>query len=211
MNIIRLITGPLGVNTWLITSGTSDICIVDPGGYPDMIIAQISGLGKTPAMIILTHGHFDHLGAVPALAAEYRGLPVWIHAADSGYLGETGRLRHREDFGSFGAEELADSMSLPEPGRLIAEGDTFFAEKGAPWQVLHTPGHSPGSVCLYNETEKVLISGDTLFRNGIGRTDLRGGSSAELMRSLERISRLDGDVQVLPGHGDVTYIGRELG
>jgi glyoxylase-like metal-dependent hydrolase (beta-lactamase superfamily II) len=178
-----------------------------------MIIARIAALEKNPAMIILTHGHFDHLGAVPALAAAYKGLPVWIHAADAEYLGETGLQRHREDFERVGAGKLMNSftMSLPEPERLIAEGDTFFAENGSLWQVLHTPGHSPGSVCLYNEAEKVLISGDTLFRNGIGRTDLRGGSSAGLNRSLERLSRLDGAVRVLPGHGGATYIRQELG
>jgi glyoxylase-like metal-dependent hydrolase (beta-lactamase superfamily II) len=216
MNITRLVTGPLSVNTWFIPVGGQSLVVVDPGGDAELIIAHLSRLEFSPALFFLTHGHFDHLTGLPALAAAFPDVPVAIHSADASFLGEGALERHYRFFTALGAGSVVTRYKeeLPPPDILLAEGTPVFLADGkvlAGWDVLHTPGHSPGSVCLYNRAENILVSGDTLFRSGVGRTDAPGGSSTALDASLERLFSLPAETLVLCGHGEQTTIGREKG
>lgn len=185
--------------------------VIDPGGDPDLIIARLEELSLSPQYFLLTHGHFDHLLALPALAARYKDAEIAIHRDDGTALGPGSRRIHRETLITLtGSAGDADSFlrfagDLPPAGRFLAEGD-----RAGPLRTLHLPGHSPGSVAFYDEDAGLLFSGDTLFRDGVGRTDLPGGDAAKLEASLRRLFALDGGVVVCPGHGPDTTIGEEI-
>lgn len=218
----HLCVGDIDTNCWIYpleqTSGFSPCAVIDPAGkLPDdegnRIIARLDQLKLFPAYILLTHGHFDHIGAVPALAAEYgkRGMncEIAIHAADAEYLGPDAYAAHYRTLCAMGINPAyigrwKNKPLLPNPSMLLAEGDRV-----GPFTVLHVPGHTPGSIALWDQEAGNLFSGDTLFRSGYGRTDLPGGSAAQLFASLKRLFAMDGDIQVFPGHGPATLIKRE--
>lgn len=216
MMIENLVVGAIATNCWILprpgrSPEEADSCVVvDPGGDADAIIARLGRRKLHPSCIVLTHGHFDHLAALPALyaALSEAGEPplVAIHSADAAYLGTSSMAEHLRDFRSAGAAEYVQSLWAPMPGptRLLSEGDLLEG-----FRILHTPGHTPGSICLYDEAEGFLISGDTLFAGGVGRTDLPGGDGEAMARSLERLLALPPQVRVYPGHGGETRIGRE--
>ncbi|GHU88219.1 MBL fold hydrolase [Spirochaetia bacterium] len=142
-------------------------------------------LNAYPEYILLTHGHFDHITALPGLAAYKKGKAppeIAIHKDDVGYLKKTAATR------------------------LLEDGDTV-----GPFAVLHLPGHTPGSAGFYLKDEKILFSGDTLFQGDCGRVDLPGGSQEKIEASLKRLLAMDADIRVLPGHGPLTTIGAEQG
>ncbi len=184
MNITTLPVGMLQTNCYLLCH--AGLCaIVDPGAAAQRIIDAVGT--QTVCMILLTHAHFDHTGALQALHAQYPDAPIYVHENDS---------------------DNAHNMSH---GNLIythtyREGDTLCLGE-LPIRVLHTPGHTPGSVCLLAENH--LFAGDTLFAGACGRTDFEGGSLADMMASLRRLSHLDGEIAVYPGHGESTTIARE--
>lgn len=228
-HIVRLVTGPLSVNTWIVPLGENRVVVVDPGGDADLIIAHLEETGSVPVAVALTHGHFDHLIALPELLRSYPGLPIAIHEADSPFLGPDALERHQAFFDEIGGGVIVRRYGEPLPpatgflrggddlARSFAHaagdatGDaTGDAQGDTGWKVIHTPGHSAGSVCFHNAREGILISGDTLFRAGVGRTDGRGGSQEALEASLARLSSLDPDTAVLPGHGEKTRLGDEL-
>ena len=195
MRIRRLVLGPLETNCWLVDDGaTGEVMVVDPAADASAIGREI-GNDRVSA-IVLTHGHFDHLEAVRELVLS-TGAPLLIHAADAESIrtadGTGGRL--------FGFE-----ASAPPPDRLLAEGDEV-AVGGVRLTALHTPGHTPGSICLLAPGH--LFSGDTLFAGSIGRTDFAGGDMRSMRQSIVRLSALSDDVRVHPGHGPDTTIGRE--
>lgn len=210
IHIAQLVTGPLSVNTWFIPIGENRVVIVDPGGDADLIIAHLEESGSIPSAVALTHGHFDHLTALPELLRAFPGLPIAIHEADAPFLGPGALERHLAFFEEIGGASLVRRYGETLPGAtgFLRDGEDLLGDTG--WKVLHTPGHSEGSVCLYCEREGILISGDTLFCSGVGRTDARGGSLEKLEASLLRLSSLDPDTVVLPGHGQRTRIGDEL-
>lgn len=208
--VARLRTGPLGENAYALVSGTTSV-LVDPGDEPEKILDFLSRLNLSPDLIVLTHGHLDHTAAIPALVEAWKGrdVRIAIHEADARYLGSRGAETNRRLFAAIGGLQFFDRYwrGMPEPDILLAEGMTL---PGTTLKVLHTPGHSAGSVCLYDAQAGFVITGDTLFRDGIGRSDGFDADTDALQLSLERLASLPPDTLVWPGHGVRTTIGREL-
>lgn len=184
---------PLMTNCYLIGDEQAGVCaVVDPGGSPERVLDMIRRSSLTPEMILLTHGHYDHVRAIPALLEVYPDLPVYIHEKEL-----------------CPAEDLKDRYHMPHKGenqRTYGEGDTLTLGS-LNFHVLHTPGHSAGSVTLL--VNDVMLCGDTLFAGTCGRWDLPGGSGDELLASLARLGRLEGDYKVCPGHGGASTLEHE--
>jgi hydroxyacylglutathione hydrolase len=194
--------GPLQCNCAIIADpATREAVVVDPGDEPDRILETLSGAGLRAVALIHTHAHFDHVGC-SALLKRITGAPILMHADDRP-LYQNLRVQG-EKFG----------LSLDAPGiidRTLVGGDRVSCGKGE-LEVIHTPGHTPGSLCfrMPGEGGDVLFSGDTLFRRSIGRTDLWGGSTPQILESIRgRLLTLPGELRVIPGHGDETTIGDE--
>ena len=176
---------------------------IDPGfaetSERDRLIGFVAEKGLKPVCVMLTHAHFDHIYGVNELAREY-GIPVYMHPGEQHTLDVTNPYMCKM-FG-FGAPEAFEWTPVAD-GDAVEVGSLKF-------EVLATPGHTPGGVCFLERTEKVLFSGDTLFAGAIGRTDHPGGDYDQLMRSIfEKLLCQDGDVDVLPGHGPNTSIADE--
>ena len=195
MRVRRLTLGQLATNCWLVDDDAGGpVLVIDPADEAPEILRAI---GSDPvAAIVLTHGHFDHLAAARDVQVA-TGAPLLVHEADAADItSEEGT----------GARLFGMTGSAPPADRTFVEGDAIDAG-GTRLTVLHTPGHTPGSVCLH--TPGVLLSGDTLFAASIGRTDFRGGDMTAMRRSIERLAELPDDTRVCPGHGPETTIGRE--
>jgi glyoxylase-like metal-dependent hydrolase (beta-lactamase superfamily II) len=211
--IESLVVGPFAANCWIYVRETpskepGDCAVIDPGADAEAIISRLERLKLRPRYILLTHGHFDHIAALPALAEAYRDTTIAIHRDDAACLGAGDRRLYRESFADLaGNAAYGDAFrdDMPEADTLLDEGSVI-----GPFTVLHLPGHTPGSAAFYDQDAKVLFTGDTLFRNGYGRTDLPGGSLPQLRQSLQRLSAMDGDISVYPGHQGITSIGREF-
>lgn len=208
IDIFTMPVAPLDVNAVFIVNRTSgEAILVDPGGEPDELIGFAKYRGLKLKRVILTHAHFDHVTAVDDLVRFIEESDAEAEAKLAMHPDDQFILEHiSESAGRFGigvAElkckpglELVDQMTMDSWGIRI--------------QVIHTPGHSPGSCCFYLPQEGILISGDTLFAGGIGRTDLRGGSFEQLNHSIKnKLYQLDGETRVIPGHGELTTIGDE--
>ncbi len=195
MRVRRLTLGPLDTNCWLVDDGVGGpALVIDPADEPEVILEALAG--QQVEAVVLTHGHFDHLGAV-AEVVKATGAPLLVHEADAEDITTA--------FGTGGALFGFD-VSSPPATRVLAEGDLVTAG-GVALTVLHTPGHTPGSICL--QAGEHLFSGDTLFAGSIGRTDFRGGSMPDMRRSIARLAALPNEVRVYPGHGPESTIGRE--
>ncbi len=187
MEIKTLQLGMLQTNCYIAWAKHARGCaVVDPGDEPEKVIACLEALGRVPEAIVLTHGHFDHIGGVAALREKY-GCPVYLHDGD--------------------LHLPAQMTGGPLPGTAhYGDGDVLWVA-GLKIRIMHTPGHSGGSVCLV--CEDVLFSGDTLFAGSIGRTDFPGSDHGAMMQSLERLANLPGDYRVLPGHAEETTLDEE--
>ena len=172
--------------------------IIDPGQEPDRILAALEQKGWEPEAILLTHGHFDHVNAIPGLLERFPDLPVFITPEDAKVMSHPLNTCPPE----YGP------VTVPARNLRTDLGDSSFSSLR--FSFLPTPGHTPGGGCYYLSEEKLLFSGDTLFAGSVGRTDLPGGDMATLMRSLDSLRTLPEDTVVIPGHGMTTTIGREL-
>jgi glyoxylase-like metal-dependent hydrolase (beta-lactamase superfamily II) len=211
----RVVVGALKTNCYIFSSAKKECVIIDPGGDPDVIAARVDVLNMVPVGIVLTHGHLDHVAAVGLLKASYaaRGYPlsVAIHPADRKFLGVKAADAHRTSLESLDLIDSAifgdDFPPLPRADVALKDGAKVL---GMDLEVLETPGHTPGSVCLWSSREGVLFSGDTLFFDGAGRTDLAGGDEKKLRASIQRrLVVLPPETRVFPGHGPFTTIERE--
>lgn len=186
--------------------------IVDPAscsfcGDETKITSYFEQENIVPVAIVLTHGHFDHVAGLPFLKKTYPRIPVLIHKSDAPMIGQNSALIQARQLSLLGFESFVPAVTgLPEADFFLEDGQTLAdcMKSSEPslckWTVLHTPGHTYGSVCVYNKEDGILLSGDTLFYRSWGRTDL-GGNEAMMMQSLEKIKkRVEGDAIVYPGH-----------
>ena len=191
MKVKLLRVGPIGTNCSILEDDQTNLAaVIDPGDEPELIQEALEKEGVEVRYLLLTHGHYDHTTAVPALHRVYPQADIYIHQADANGAGST----------LFPLAGEVDDLKLYDEGDVIRLGDHEI-------QVLHTPGHSPGSVTL--KVEDVLFTGDTLFAGSCGRTDLRGGSYEQIMQSLKRLGELKGDFHVCPGHEATSTLERE--
>ena len=191
MKVKLLRVGPIGTNCYILEDDQTNLAaVIDPGDEPELIQEALEKEGVEVRYLLLTHGHYDHTTAVPALHRVYPQADIYIHQADANGAGST----------LFPLAGEVDDLKLYDEGDVIRLGDHEI-------QVLHTPGHSPGSVTL--KVEDVLFTGDTLFVGSCGRTDLRGGSYEQIMQSLKRLGELKGDFHVCPGHEATSTLERE--
>lgn len=177
MKLHRLTVGPLQTNCYLVADESGACAVIDPGDEPEKILAYAREHGLRICAVLLTHGHFDHVGGVRAIA-QATACPVWMHEKDL-------TLR------------TAMTVAAPYYTDLYAEGDEV-AVGSLRFLVMETPGHTPGSVCLL--CENTLFTGDTLFAGSCGRTDL-GGNAQDMRRSLARLAAIRENYTVCPGHG----------
>lgn len=191
MKLHQIVVGPVSTNCYVVDDGEGRAAVVDPGAAPDRIVALLEENGLAPELILLTHGHFDHLGGIKGLTARYPGLRVAIGTKDVPMLAAAANSPMVRLYA--GADDYAGLKADIEVG----EGDVLTA--GAlSFAVVDTPGHTLGGVCY--RCGDCLFTGDTLFCGDIGRTDLDGGDYPTLMRSVKKLGELPGDYQVLPGH-----------
>ncbi len=198
MNYEVLALGPLETNCYIVFCQDSLECaVVDPGAEADRIFQLIAQKSLKPALILNTHGHIDHIGANKDIKEKFN-IPLYIHSADSAMLGN---VKQSEMAAFLGI------MDSPSPDHLLNDGDKIKIGKSF-LRVIHTPGHSPGSVSFLGDG--FLLSGDTLFFGGVGRTDLPGGSWKDIESSIKnKIMTMPDEMIVLPGHGPFTTVGQE--
>ena len=192
--------GPLACNCSIIgDEATREAMVVDPGDNIDQLLAIIARHQLTVKTIIITHGHIDHIGGAMKLKAA-TGAAIHMNAGDEMQV----KLLPMQ----------AAWVGMDSPGKVVIDQHTKDADRimvgGVAATVLHTPGHTEGSSCLYFPTENTLVAGDTLFAGSIGRTDLPGGNFDKIIDSLHgRLMTLPDEVVVIPGHGPATTIGEE--
>lgn len=200
MHVQTLSLGPLGTICYIISKDDQAL-IVDPGGEAEKVNQYLAENNLTPLAILLTHAHFDHIGAVHELRTSLH-LNVYLHQNEAEWLENPELNRSIIFYGSNAAIKTDAPDYILQEGLLQIGPFTF--------EVVHTPGHSPGSVSFIFHDEAFIVSGDVLFRHGIGRTDLPKGSIAELAESITKhLYTLPKHTIVYPGHGQETTIGEE--
>lgn len=198
MKVMKFVLGPMASNCYVAwNENTKDAVIIDPGFDDHRILDTVDKYNLNVGKILLTHGHFDHIGGLKKVR-EKTGAPVGIYCSDADTLTSAGK-------------NLSTMVGTPmtfEPAEiLLSDGDVIEVGEGLELKVIHTPGHTEGSCCFI--AEDVIFSGDTLFEGSIGRTDFPGGSYSDMMASLDKLMTYDNDMQVLPGHGENTDIAYE--
>lgn len=202
MNQLKIqyrVLGAIGTNVYFLTNrSTRETLIVDPADNAAYILEQCEKCDYKPAGILLTHGHFDHIFAVNEVRQALQ-VPVYAHEKEAALLGSADMNR-----------SAAWAAAMTTTADVLVKDGQVLDLAGFKLRVIHTPGHTAGSCCYYFEDEKVLISGDTLFLESYGRTDLATGSESAILHSLQnRLLILPETVEVYPGHMDPTTIGHE--
>ncbi len=189
--------GALETNCYIIFDRENNAIIIDPGGEPEKIYRFIEGKNLKPQMIINTHGHADHCGGNKFLKEKY-SIPIFIHKDEIEIL---------NSFENKFIFPLMGGNPSPAPDRLLEDGE-FIEFRGITLKVIHTPGHTPGSISIF--TNGILFSGDLIFSGSVGRTDLPRGSWKELISSIKnKILTLPDEILILPGHGPSTTVKEE--
>ncbi len=202
IEIKRMVLGPVETNVYMINNvDTKETILVDPAERGKLLYENITGKGYKCVGIFLTHGHFDHITGLKSFN-ERAHAPVYAHE-------EEREVFEDASLNCSGGEFGIDNPVTYDVDHLMKDGD-IIKLAGMRWKVIFTPGHTKGSCCFYEESEKILISGDTLFEGSVGRTDLPTGSMKELLKSIDtKLKSLPDDVTVYPGHGGYTPIGDE--
>lgn len=200
LKYIQIPLGPLQTNAYILQNDRKECLVFDPGSQGKKLNEWISEQGLTPVAILLTHAHFDHIGAVDEVRDKWN-IPVYLHKAENEWLVDPA-LNGSQFFGQEIAVRRADHLF---------KGDQKLTVGSFECEIYETPGHSPGSVSFYFENEKVVFSGDALFAGSVGRTDLRGGSHEKLIESIhKKLLVLPEDTVVASGHGPRTTILEEM-
>lgn len=197
LNIDIVNVGIIGTNCYIIHNDKKEAIVIDAGDDAHKIYDKVEELGVKVVALMLTHGHFDHISAVDEVAQHY-GVTVYAGKGETRLLTDAkmnGSAYYRRDKTVSEFEKLEDNRDI-ELG-------------GIKFKVMFTPGHTEGSVCYYVEDAKVLFSGDTLFKESVGRTDMATGDDKKIIESLDKLMKLDDDVDVYPGHSEESTIGYE--
>lgn len=199
MKIEKFVLGSMGTNCYFIINEESkEFVIVDPATCPDYLVSHVKSNGYTPKAILLTHAHFDHVMGIDGWVREFN-IPVYLHEEEKQIL-EDPQLNLSGVFGTSYSYNKVEGL----------QDNQILEVAGFQFKVIHTPGHTVGGCCYYEETEGILISGDTLFCRSVGRSDFPTGSMSTLVRSIkEKLFCLPDDVMVYPGHNDLTCIADE--
>ncbi len=199
MKIKNFVIGMIGTNCYVVSNeGTKECVLIDPAVYAPEITAYIRSEGLVMRAILLTHGHFDHIMGIDGFLEEF-SVPVYAHRDEEVLLNDASMNASQE----FRRPYAYSKASYVEDGQVLKLA-------GMEFRVIHTPGHTIGGCCYYLEQEKILFSGDTLFRESMGRTDFPTGNGRELLRSIrERLLVLPEETMVYPGHMESTTIGDE--
>ncbi len=199
---MRIIPLPLASNCYIADIGNGKCLIVDPGSDGDAILRACELQGLSPVAILFTHMHFDHIMATNEINSELKKpLPMYIHSEDK--QGLTIGMLNLSSMATGKDYEVQGEVTTLSDGEKLIFGDVTL-------EVMHTPGHTPGSVCYICHEDGIVFTGDTLFQGTIGRTDFPGGSFATIKKSLERITTLNHDFVLYPGHGETTDIKTEI-
>ncbi len=194
MNIQKFIVGELQANCYLVSAEIPDEClIIDPGDEANLISENILRQDLKPKAIVATHGHFDHILAAGELQMAF-DIPFYIHADDKKIV----------DYMTDSAQHWLNREIIEQPPskiKYLEDGEELRIIKDE-LRVIHTPGHSPGGICLVNPKNKIIFTGDTLFKNGIGRTDFSYASTEKMRRSLQKIRNNFTGYTAYPGHGE---------
>lgn len=202
MKIDSLILGAYQTNCYVLRNSatTTDCLIVDPGLEAGELLDFLHQHKLNPVAVVLTHGHIDHMAGITALRQDYPDVKVYIHELDAEML-----IEPQQNLSA-----LAGVIFKTEPADVLIQDKSTIEEAGIRLDVLHTPGHTPGGVCLYSRDEGIIFTDDTLFAESIGRADFPGGSMTQLVSSIkDRLFTLADDTKVYPGHGPVTTIAHE--
>lgn len=226
----NILTGPFQVNTWIVPLIDNKVLVVDPAACDythdsTKIIDFIVSKGLEPVGFVLTHGHFDHITGCSILKNKWPAVKLACHEDDKSLIGKNAAFTQAFSLSYMGLENLVESLKgLPDADVYLKDGcslDSVFGSKDngfddtrnsinialSKWRVIHTPGHTQGSICLFNAEKKILISGDTVFYHSYGRTDLEGGSEAAIMNSLNKlIKTLPAETVVYPGHDTFGFL-----
>ncbi len=210
--IERIIVGTEHTNTFVVSVGKKECLLIDPGAEGKEIVHRLDIVNFRPVMIIFTHGHLDHVAATSAIIEHYEHhIEIGVHPEDAHFLGNGAYKEHKKVYDSLGVSEvdfeeayrpIQEASFTFEDGDVIGESDL---------SVIHTPGHTPGSVCFYSEERNALFSGDTLLFKLVGTTQVPEGDQEQLFASIrEKLFTLPPETRLFPGHGPLSSLEREI-